>query len=655
MSGILGYHVGEAVRVRVERSPHVESEVKKFSVDPEITSFEMLQTIVARSYEIQGEFNISYMIRDKLGHPKYLPLASDWDLDAAVSTASDPFLKLRVETLPRDKALDEWDVITPFDFALFSSESAVNKTSLADSFLSQMEKTFTFLQKAFHLNDNTSGTNQKSPMSNMEFHSYLDSDGRLIRPKELRLSVFQGGIEPSLRSVVWKHILNVYSENLTQSEQLAYLARKNEEYEKLRDCWASKQDRLPEEVKRLTNNVWKDVLRTDRTHKFYSGSDNKNLTSLFNILTTYALTHPTVSYCQGMSDIASPLLVVMKHEGHTYLCFCALMERLKNNFDHDGRSMMMKFNHLSFLLQYYDPEFHQYLEKQGATDLIFCYRWLLLELKREFAFDDALHMLEVLWSSLPPSPRNDVSLSDVDGVFLSLTIDDRSRHSSGYETAIESSSNSNHSSNCSETSWKDHFCESQCTVLESDERNHVTNCLTSHSCGCMFEGVRRRRYSLDQSATNDLTPNGRIENYFHTYPPTSKSSEGYISEEENSGEYTLLEEKCAFIDSGMNDTSDKDTSDEFELPDPQVLAGGNPFLLFLCLSILLQHRDVIISKQMDYNDMAMHFDKLIRKHNVQRVLNQARSMFSEYLNLGWQENSGDYTALHRIGYQILKN
>jgi hypothetical protein len=33
---------------------------------------------------------------------------------------------------------------------------------------------------------------------------------------------------------------------------------------------------------------------------------------------------------------------------------------------------------------------------------LFCYRWLLLELKREFAFEDALRMLEVLWASLEP-------------------------------------------------------------------------------------------------------------------------------------------------------------------------------------------------------------------------------------------------------------
>lgn len=50
-----------------------------------------------------------------------------------------------------------------------------------------------------------------------------------------------------------------------------------------------------------------------------------------------------------------------------------------------------------------DPDFYQYC-KAGADDLFFCYRWLLLELKREFAFDDALRMLEVTWSSLPPDP-----------------------------------------------------------------------------------------------------------------------------------------------------------------------------------------------------------------------------------------------------------
>lgn len=98
----------------------------------------------------------------------------------------------------------------------------------------------------------------------------------------------------------------------------------------------------------VTSMVRKDVLRTDRHHKFYEGSDdNQNTASLFNILTTYALNHPTVSYCQGMSDLASPLLVTMRDEAQAYICLCSLMRRLQGNFMLDGIAMTTKFAHLS--------------------------------------------------------------------------------------------------------------------------------------------------------------------------------------------------------------------------------------------------------------------------------------------------------------------
>jgi hypothetical protein len=69
------------------------------------------------------------------------------------------------------------------------------------------------------------------------------------------------------------------------------------------------------------------------------------------------------------------------------------------------------------------------------------------------------------------------------------------------------------------------------------------------------------------------------------------------------------------------------------LPPPHEFGGGNPFLMFLCLTLLLQHRDYVMKSGMDYNEMAMHFDKMVRKHNVIRVLNQARRMYAEYLKL----------------------
>lgn len=69
------------------------------------------------------------------------------------------------------------------------------------------------------------------------------------------------------------------------------------------------------------------------------------------------------------------------------------------------------------------------------------------------------------------------------------------------------------------------------------------------------------------------------------------------------------------------------------LPSPHAFGGGNPFLMFLCLTVLMQHRDHIMRNHMDYNELAMYFDKMVRKHNVNRVLNQARRMYSQYLKL----------------------
>ena len=116
-----------------------------------------------------------------------------------------------------------------------------------------------------------------------------------------------------------------------------------------------------------------------------------------------------------MSDLLSPILVTMMDEAHAYVCFCSLMQRLRKNFMVDGLAMTKMFQHLSEGLMYYDPEFFAYLKINQADDLLFCYRWLLLEMKREFAFEDSLQVLETLWASLPPSypPKDGLQLFEV--------------------------------------------------------------------------------------------------------------------------------------------------------------------------------------------------------------------------------------------------
>ncbi|XP_046991499.1 uncharacterized protein LOC124596413 [Schistocerca americana] len=411
MAGLFGYG-REAIRVKVTKCEGVmPREHRKFSVDPQITSFEVLQSILAKAFDIKGDFTVCYRAYDDCGEETYLPLLSDWDLDAAFISASEPCLVLQVDMKPFEESSDEWETPGSADTNRVALSETKLQNRLPGIIMNQVERTFNMVQRALNLVEDQQpaflNTPPRPPLTDAEFRKFLDPIGQVIQTRELRTVIYLGGIEPSLRKVVWKHILNVYPEGMSGKERMDYMKKKSYEYQSLRDCWKNmvQNGQVTDELAYVTSMVRKDVLRTDRHHKFYAGSDdNQNIASLFNILTTYALNHPTVSYCQGMSDLASPLLVTMGDEAHAYICFCALMRRLQSNFMLDGVTMTLKFQHLAEGLMYYDPEFYAYLKMHQADDLLFCYRWLLLEMKREFAFDDALRMLEVLWSSLSQMP-----------------------------------------------------------------------------------------------------------------------------------------------------------------------------------------------------------------------------------------------------------
>lgn len=73
-----------------------------------------------------------------------------------------------------------------------------------------------------------------------------------------------------------------------------YMKRKTREYEQLKREWTARV--TLEDLEFIRGNVLKDVLRTDRAHPYYAGSeDSPHLTALTDLLTTFAITHPQVS------------------------------------------------------------------------------------------------------------------------------------------------------------------------------------------------------------------------------------------------------------------------------------------------------------------------------------------------------------------------
>ncbi|XP_033098711.1 TBC1 domain family member 25-like [Anneissia japonica] len=824
----------DAIRIQVIKCAGLyQPEYKTFSVDPEITNFPMLHNLLSQAFQLQNEFTISYLSRDEKGVEVYLSLLSDWDLDAAFLSASDPVLKLKVDARPFEgPGLDDWDVISMKDTTHRHHHERSMSVPFVGNFMDSVGRTLNRVQKMFQGENNDGKVYELplKPLDDKEFLTYLDEGGRLVNKEGLMLRVFQGGVEPSLRKTVWRHLLNIFPPSMSGEERWAYLKRKDKEYHALKDRLLNNPR---EDFKNVMNMVRKDVLRTDRLESFYSsGADeNPNGVKLFNILTTYALSHPDISYCQGMSDLASPILYVMQDEAQAYLCFVGLMKRLRGNFLIDGKTMSVKFLHLTELIKVSDPEFYNYLREENADDLYFCYRWLLLELKREFAFQDVFRMLEVMWSAVPPndppetgielsgppsnmsptpfatdkmrfkfareranSKRRSGSLSSVrtasvendDGLRISQkdlasTLDlevfekeddnnqgncdpKKLQMTSGFETSDETTNvninqeeekteiletNRNQENILSDVEISDSGkpCDNDGKTSSSSPRrslpkipgdsssstssekksNLYINCNATTNWETQGNIPETSRLSaqlsnddleVDMVTTTDVpeisvtsseemsvTSNGEMSvtsngensvtssdsnqassnqedhrklsspktdgipltssNDSSSKVPTSSSSPSFHKSNSTSSKghptkhpsnskvpflLSSLEKKIAELtitskptnlplNSQPTEGSKSNKSSPMSpvrrpyrgLPTPKDFGMGNPFMMFLCLTLLLEQREYIMALKMDYNDMAMLFDRMVRKHDLNRMLCKARDLYIDYL------------------------
>ncbi|XP_071489030.1 TBC1 domain family member 15-like [Diadema antillarum] len=149
-------------------------------------------------------------------------------------------------------------------------------------------------------------------------------------------------------------------------------------------------------IKKNLRIIDKDVPRTDRDMAYFRGQDNPNLEKLRNILVTFAVFHPTVTYAQGMNDVLSRFLVVMDNETEAYWCFTLYLEKVVDDFLETG--MIKKLESLKKLLEEVDQPLLTHLTMCDMGDLMFCHRWLLLCFKREFEFDQCLQIFEIISS-----------------------------------------------------------------------------------------------------------------------------------------------------------------------------------------------------------------------------------------------------------------
>uniref|UniRef100_G1R8J6 Rab-GAP TBC domain-containing protein n=1 Tax=Nomascus leucogenys TaxID=61853 RepID=G1R8J6_NOMLE len=503
-------------------------EFRSFAVDPQITSLDVLQHILIRAFDLSGKknFGISYLGRDRLGQEVYLSLLSDWDLSTAFATASKPYLQLRVDIRPSEDSplLEDWDIISPkdvigSDVLLAEKRSSLTTAALpfTQSILTQVGRTLSKVQQVLSWSYGEDVKPFKPPLSDAEFHTYLNHEGQLSRPEELRLRIYHGGVEPSLRKVVWRYLLNVYPDGLTGRERMDYMKRKSREYEQLKSEWAQRAS--PEDLEFIRSTVLKDVLRTDRAHPYYLKRE-------------FASTMPSVELVGPPSQVADT-----GFGGH--------------------RGWPVRQRHM--------------LRPAGGGGS---------------TFEDAVDHLATA-SQGPGGGGRLLRQASLDGL----------------------------------QQLRDNMGSRRDPLVQLP---HPAALISSKS--------------LSEPLLN--SPDPLLSSFSHPDSPSS-SSPPSTQEASPTGDMAVGSPLMREVGSPKDPGKSLPPVPPMGLPPPQEFGRGNPFMLFLCLAILLEHRDHIMRNGLDYNELAMHFDRLVRKHHLGRVLRRARALFADYLQSEvWDSEEG---------------
>ncbi|KAK9672207.1 hypothetical protein RND81_12G084300 [Saponaria officinalis] len=159
----------------------------------------------------------------------------------------------------------------------------------------------------------------------------------------------------------------------------------------------SSEDKVSEWLWTL-HRIVVDVVRTDSHLEFYE--DPKNLARMSDILAVYAWVDPETGYCQGMSDLLSPFVVLFENDADAFWCFEMLLRRTRENFRMEGETGVMKqLQTLWRILQLTDREMFTHLSHIGAESLHFAFRMLLVLFRRELSFSESLCMWEMMWAA----------------------------------------------------------------------------------------------------------------------------------------------------------------------------------------------------------------------------------------------------------------
>ncbi|KAI3812830.1 hypothetical protein L1987_17542 [Smallanthus sonchifolius] len=116
------------------------------------------------------------------------------------------------------------------------------------------------------------------------------------------------------------------------------------------------------------------------------------------IVEAYALYDSEIGYCQGMSDLLSPIISVVEDDSEAFWCFVGFMKKARHNFRLDEVGIRRQLNIVSKIIKGKDSHLYRHLEELQAEDCFFVYRMVVVLFRRELNFEQTLCLWEVMWA-----------------------------------------------------------------------------------------------------------------------------------------------------------------------------------------------------------------------------------------------------------------
>ncbi|CAF4817602.1 unnamed protein product [Rotaria sp. Silwood1] len=574
---------------------------KKFSVDIQLLSYSFLIRLVNRTFNLHSNFTL--IAKESSSFKCNFPVTDDFDVDGCIMNMLDEndeenkhqsLLEFIAYQYPRTKSelesnSNDWCLLEDNYTNLNDNNDnfeiiEIENNSILVTIKPKDNRQETFLQKATSWLHGSVHSSLNNCLTRKEFFQMLDPlTGRLLDEPAFRQRIFDNGCDESIRKIVWCYLLRVFNESMTNEDKNEYTIKAKERYNEMKEAWQNRYKQQDSEVVALENLIQKDVQRTDRSVKFFDDKENLAREKLFHILMTYSVYHPEPGYVQGMNDMVAPILYVIRDEALVYACFCTLMRHMSSIFHPNGIAMNRRLDLLRKTIRAIDIDLWTKIEQCDIGNLMFAYRWLLLDCKREFPFKDIFRVLETLWASLPVDrfeSNNDNTLSD-----------------------------------------RDDLCPSSlCNQHRSSMLSSISNTiLSSRSSSPTLEETQSQHSSLD----------GGDSGYRDEHIPGICDFNLRSHKTENSTYLTLRTNlpstSCIPLGKWLIHFTSIDNDENY----------SDMFTIFLCVALLEQNRSSIMQLSPlntdDDDFIGSYFTRLVRQHDARHALQLARNYHRQYV------------------------